>query len=157
MSYTLSIKYSDAMIRLAARYFLRRFLLPEVVLGGVAIVLAFGLYAAGFLSLTLTLAFSGAGIALIVVAGSVAWQYVRKARRKFAALGEPRVEWIFSETTFGTTSDLGAVEAPWSTVKKVWQFPGVWLLFFEGGGYSTLPTGQLDPELQTFILQRLKR
>jgi hypothetical protein len=52
-------------------------------------------------------------------------------------------------------SGLGKVELPWTAVKKVWRFPEVWLLFFDGGGYSTLPTAQLDPELRAFILDRI--
>jgi hypothetical protein len=157
MSYTRSIEYSEAIIKIAAGYFLRRFLLPEIGVGVGSIAGALSLYITGYLSLEMALALAGAGTLLIVVAGVVAWKYVRHARRKFAALGGPRVEWTFSDTTFGSISKLGTVELPWSAVKKVWLFPEVWLLFFDDGGYSTLPTKQLGPQLQEFILQRLKQ
>jgi hypothetical protein len=70
-------------------------------------------------------------------------------------MSDPCVEWSFTDTTLGAKSVLGTVELPWSGVKKIWRFPEVWLVFFEGGGYSTLPTASLAPELQRFILNRI--
>lgn len=156
MTYRVETEYSEELIRLAARYFLRRFLLPEVVIGGVMVFAAAVALMADATPVWLSWTAGGLGFMLIAISAFVASRSVRAAREKFAMMGNGRAVWTFSETTLGTKSELGMAEIPWRLVTKVWCFPEVWLLFFGTAGYSTLPTAALSPELQAFILSQVR-
>lgn len=158
MTHEVPVRYTDETVRQAARLFLARFLRRNGVIGAVAVLLALaGSWGFG-IEWPYTAALGGLGLLLIALTACLGFAYVRSAATKFRALRDPTVTWRFGEQSLGTTSDLGSAEIPWEAVSDVWQFPGAWLLFFgkRGWGYSTLPTGDLSPELQDYILSRVK-
>ena len=156
MVYSIDVHYTEATIRSAAHRFLKRFLLPEIAVGLAAVVLGALMYGVNAAPLWVALTLGVAGLALVLASGAVALRYVSQARRKFAAMGDAHAVWRFSDAALGTKSGLGTTEIPWRLVTKVWRFDDVWLLFFDAGGYSTLPTAQLSPDVRDFIVRRVE-
>ena len=156
MSYTIDVHYTDAMIRAAAQHVLKRFLLPELAIGLSAVVASAVLYGVDALPLWVAMSFGGAGLALVVIARAVALRHTSAARRKFVAMTDAHVVWSISEATLGTKSELGTVEVPWRLVTKVWRFDDVWLVFFDAGGYSTLPTAPLSDDVRNLIVRQVR-
>ena len=149
------VHYSRVLVDVAAWRFFRRFVRTEVVVDVVFVVGVLALWAVGVLPMSVAGALVALGLGFMLLVAAVGWRYVRLARTKFEGMADPMVVWRFSDSTLATESDLGSMRVPWKAITKVWRFDEVWLLFFGGHGYSTLPTEALSPELRLFVEQRI--
>jgi hypothetical protein len=83
--------------------------------------------------------------------------HYRNSVHKFRALGNaPRAELTATASTLSFSSAAGTASMPWSSVCEVWRFPTFWLLLFSKAHFVTLPLADVSPELQEFILERVR-
>jgi len=92
----------------------------------------------------------------IAMAVAVYVTHYRNAISKFREMGDPKATFRAEESSFSMTSSIGTSTFRWSTIKEVWQFSEVGLLLFSKAQFVTLPTACLPPEMQSFILQRVR-
>ncbi len=154
-TYEIAIRYSQEVVDTAARHFIKRFVGKEAIADLIFLAIVIALWTAGILQGWLAWVLVGGGIALIGLIVLVALRYIRLARSKYQTMTDPTVTWRLTHETLSTESSLGHVQVPWETITKVWQFDEVWLLFFGGQGYSTLPTKAISSEIKAFIEERV--
>lgn len=82
--------------------------------------------------------------------------HYRAALRKFRAMGNPQATFRVDESSFTLVSSVGTVTYQWSAIKELWRFPKVWLVLFSPAQFSTLPVECLPPEMQAYVLQRVR-
>jgi len=83
--------------------------------------------------------------------------HYRNSVQKFRALGDnARAELTATASALSFSSAAGTASIPWSSVCEVWRFPTFWLLLFSKAQFSTLPLTDVSPELQEFILERVR-
>lgn len=151
-----TIAYSEEILKCGVRRFWIRFINWH---GFLAIGLAVG----GFLYLLLAedrswLFWTCAVLAslLVVLPILLYFVYLRQGLTKFARMQSKNVELALTESEFMTKSDLGTVSVPWTTFSKLWRYPDVWLLFFDGNSFMTLPANQLDDEVKTMLIEQIR-
>ena len=101
-------------------------------------------------SLATTLIFASAIVATVYFS-----QY-RNALTKLRCMDTPLAGLVVEDATFSITTGTGRNTLRWATITKVWRFPGFWLLFFSKAQFFTVPIASLSPEMQAFILVRVK-
>lgn len=161
MSQEVVVHYTEAIVRQAANYFFARFLrrnVVNVVVGVGLPMLGLGAWLLSVLDWPFAAALGGLGIMLVGMVVFAGFAYGRAAVARFREMRDPTVLWRFEEEFFATKSELGSGELKWRAVSEIWRFPGVWLFFFgkNNYGYSSLPTAELSPELQEYILDRVQ-
>ncbi|MBE9077579.1 hypothetical protein IQ241_09765 [Romeria aff. gracilis LEGE 07310] len=158
MEYEVTIRYSSAIARAAARQFFFRFVHFRAIIGGSLLLLA----CAGLLALKSfwrqATVFGGIGIVLIVLCYLVGWLYISLSVERFRKLDVSVFTWRFTHHSIGTLSELGTQELSWKRVTEVWRFPQVWLIFFhrQGLGYSMLPTAALSRPVKQLIVTQVR-
>lgn len=156
MTHKTTLVYSESLLRTAVWAYWRR----SVGLGfGVAMALV-------AISLVVLLAQGErswvvgvfATVLLFGVAAAVVLYVVhlRNALRVFRAMGRPEATFHAEADTFTVRSGAGAATLPWSAVEEVWPLPEVWLLLYSKAQFSTLPTACLSPEMQAFVVERVR-
>jgi hypothetical protein len=158
--YEASITYTEDLVRLAARRFLRVYVRRDSLLA-----LAFILWAA-----CLWLFFESLGWQLPVILTCVAaigllavygtgFRYTRQSLANFKMMKTPVIVWRFCEGTIAAKSDLATIEGRWNMFSGIWCFPEVWLFTFgknARNGYSMLPVAKLTQDVRDFIIGRVK-
>ncbi len=97
--------------------------------------------------------------ALIIGIGFAVTLYLvhyRSSMAKFQGLSSGQATLAVTDGTLSLSSELGSSTLPWSAVKEVWQFEGVWLLLFSKAQFVTLPVPALSAEVQSFVLQKVR-
>ncbi len=56
---------------------------------------------------------------------------------------------------FKVTSDVGSSEIQWTLIQKLWRFDDIWLLFFSGGEFMSIPVSDLPADAKMFMEARL--
>ncbi|WP_077038395.1 YcxB family protein [Pelomonas sp. KK5] len=156
MTHEATLIYSERILRDAVFAFWRRtvgtrFLLVLLLLAatlGTLVVQGDTSWVVGVLASVLALGMAFAG-ALYVV-------HYRNALAKFRAMGGSQASFSVGETSFTFSSKLGTTTLGWSSVEELWQFETVWLFLFSKAQFSTLPLDCISPEIQSFILQRIR-
>ena len=92
----------------------------------------------------------------VVLAAAVYVVHYRNSLRKFREMGSTQATFRADESSFTISSGIGMTTLQWSAVKELWQFPSVWLLLYSKAQFSTLPVSCLSPEMQAFVLQRVR-
>ncbi len=99
------------------------------------------------------------GLAFVVATWLTVYIYFVHRSNSLAKLrnmGAPSALFTASEATFSFVSGAGSSTLPWSSVVEVWRFDGFWLLLFSKAHFVTLPLADLSPELQAFVLERVR-
>ena len=153
----ITVEYTEAIIRNAAKRFLVRFAVRDTIIGILFALFSLGAYLGTDVDWRLCAVLGGVGIGFVILMISLGFFYIRSSAAKFRAMRDPKVRWRFTHVTLGTRSELGSTEISWRMISDVWCFPEVWLVFFgkQGYGYSTLPTAGLNIELKEFILAKV--
>ena len=156
MKHEVVATYTEAVVKTATRRFIGKFLgwdyliVWEVMLVAFVVLLTFG--ERGWLV--------GALGMLIVLSAAVAvmvWvTFHRRALGTFRKMTNPVANFTFDDDGIAVSSELSTGTLKWQAVQKLWCFPEAWLLFVAKGVYSTLPTACLTPEVQQFIVEKLK-
>jgi hypothetical protein len=71
-------------------------------------------------------------------------------------MGNGQAELTATPSTLSFSSAAGTSSIPWASVREIWQFQTFWLLLFSKAHFSTLPLADVSPELQEFILERVR-
>jgi hypothetical protein len=155
LPYEITVEYSEPILRLAARRFFWRFIRRDLVFGFSLLLIDIAVW------LTLEDWKQPLGLlllALVVIFLPVfmARRYIRSAMARARMLKNPVGIWRFSAETFAARSDSGSGEMRWEHINQIWQYPEVWLLFFGDYQYSVLPVANFPPELQEFIVERVR-
>ena len=82
--------------------------------------------------------------------------HFKNSMAKFRDMGSPSATFRADEQSFTIESGVGVSKLQWSAVKEIWQFQDVWLLLFSKAQFSTLPLANVPPEMQAFILEKVK-
>ena len=156
MQHQTILTYSQPLIRQAVWGFWRRVV-------GLRFALAFGLATVGLASLLLAgdRSWLVGVIATTLVFGilflfALFFVHYRNSVHRFRALGNARAELTATVSTLSFSSAAGTSSIPWSSVCEVWRFPTFWLLLFSKAQFATLPLADISPELQEFILERVR-
>jgi hypothetical protein len=80
----------------------------------------------------------------------------RNSAHKLRAMGNGQAELTATPSTLSFSSAAGTSSIPWASVREIWQFQTFWLLLFSKAHFSTLPLADVSPELQEFILERVR-
>ncbi len=154
--YQAVLTYDQRLIRRAVFSFWRRSvgidLIAALLLltGSLAVLLAAGdrSWLVGALGTVLVMG--------IVFAGAVYVIHSTNALRKLQEMGPPTASFQAEEASFTVTSAIGTATFHWSVIKELWLFNGYWLMLFSKAQFITLPLAGLAPELQAFILDRVR-
>ena len=155
-SYEIQVVYTEDMVRLAGRRYLVRFARRDTLIALIVVLFAVSLWLTFELDWKQPVGLCALALCLFALVFFVGRRYVRLSLAKFRALKDPTVVWWFSEETIAAQSEIGKMEVRWDVITHIWRFPEAWLLFAGNSGYSTLPTSVLTPELQDFIVSRVK-
>ena len=152
----IALKYSDTIVRQAVLSFWWRVV-------GFRFFIALGMVAIGRVSLLRTgdrswivgvLASALAlGMAFIVALYVI---HYRNSMQKFRALGKGQALLKVSTTELTLSSGAGSATLPWCAVAELWQFKTCWLLLFSKAQFVTLPLVDINAEVQTFIVDRVR-
>lgn len=156
MSFETTLVYSAPLLRQAVFAFWRRSGGPGLVLALAIVALCIGvLVAQGNTSwmLGMLIAVFVLGVAF---ASALYIVHYRNSLRKFREMGGPEATFLVNDSSFTLSSAIGTTTLQWSAVKEVWQFSSVWLLLYSKAQFSTLPVACLSPEMQAFVLQRVR-
>ncbi len=156
MSYETTLIFSEPLLRKAVFGFWRRsigvsFLVALLVVTislGVLLVQSDASWVTGVLA---TVLFFG-----VLFAAALYFIHYRASLRKFRAMNNSQAIFRAEESSFTIISSIGTVTYQWSAIKELWLFPQVWLLLFTPAQFSTLPVECLPPEMQVYIIQRIR-
>lgn len=96
----------------------------------------------------------GFALALTLIAQPLVYvAYQAEATEQLRKMGSPQATVHVTDESIGLRSGAGTAETPWRTVKQLWTFADVWLVFVGKDNYFTLPTADLDDEAKAFIRQ----
>lgn len=154
--YETTTSYTEAMITSAAKkYWLRKYSNDAVLSVLVLAVVSYFFFVEEYQNWAVGFLFAIALIYTITVyAGFFVWR--ARSLAMYRAMGDPLVKWSFTEEAFICESSAGNAELKWSTIKKLWRYNDVWLLFYASGAYSTLPVETLSSEAKNFIEQKIR-
>jgi len=91
-----------------------------------------------------------------LVCGAVFVVHYRSGLTKLRDMGSPIAEFTAQDDSFTLTSSIGTACMKWSSVTGVWRFESFWLLLFSRANFSTLPLQNVTPEMQSFVLDRIR-
>ena len=92
----------------------------------------------------------------IAMVAALYFSHYRNAMAKLRDMGAPLAGLEVEDATFSITTGIGRTTLRWATITKVWRFPGFWLLFFSKAQFLTVPIASLSPEMQAFMLVRVR-
>ena len=98
------------------------------------------------------------GIAL-TIAGGTGVLFVAslfRAVREQKQTTNPNVDWTFSSDGVLMEREAGYIELPWRSVRKVWRFPEVWLIFLGEYGHFIVTRRAMTPVVENFIVQQVR-
>lgn len=102
------------------------------------------------------LGFLGAAVVFTLgIGGASYFIYLNRSMEKFNRMETPTAKFHFTDEGIGIESDIGKNQLSWKMIEKIWEYPAVWLVFIAKQGYITLPTANLDDELQQFIVEKV--
>lgn len=100
----------------------------------------------------------GAFVALVVlIVGALLVVHLRRAGSNTRALGSSTVMLSVGADGLGFSSVLGNATIPWSRVEAIRSYRGLYLLRFQGGGYSAIPASGLGVEFVNEIRERISQ
>lgn len=156
MSHTVVLKYDPSLIREAATCFWRHTI--DLKFAGAFLIVSLSLaimllqgdrsWVVGVLACVLVM---GTGLS-----AAVFFVHYRTAMQKYRGLDSGQAVLTVSDSTLSLTSALGTATLPWSAVIEVQRSDRVWLLLFSTAQFSTLPVASVPPDLQSYILERVK-
>lgn len=97
----------------------------------------------------------------VLVAGilfSVALYVVhyRNTFQKLRDMGSPQAMLEASDNGLSLSSGAGSASIPWTAIEEIWRLKGCWLLLLSRSQFFTLPLADVTPELQAFILAKVR-
>jgi hypothetical protein len=156
MSHQTTLIYTEPVLRQAVFAFWRRSVGVGFIIALAVVALSLGALIAQGAASWLVAALSTVLVVGVAFAVALYVVHYRNSLRKFRELGSPQATFRAEESSFTISSGIGITTLQWSAVKEVWQFPGVWLLLYSKAQFSTLPVACLSPEMQAFVLQRVR-
>lgn len=92
------------------------------------------------------------GIAFMVALYVIHYQ---GAINRFKAMGQPSAKITLSNDACTFVSGAGSTTIAWSAILELWQFADYWLLFYSKAQFSILPTANLSPAMQSFMVEKI--
>ena len=156
MTYETTLIYNERVLRDAVFAFWRRTVgIGFLIVLSVAALALSVLVVRGDASWLVGVLASALAVGLAFV-GALYVVHYRNALTKFRAMGDSQAIFSAAESSFTFSSKLGTTTLGWSAVEELWQFETVWLLLFSKAQFSTLPVACISPEMQIFIVQRIR-
>ena len=156
MSHEATLIYTEPLLRQAVFAFWRRSVGVGFAIALVVLALGLGALVVQGAGSWLVSALATVFLVGVVFATVLYVVHYRSSLRKFREMGNARATLRAEESSFTITSAIGTATLQWSAVKELWQFPGVWLLLYSKAQFTTLPLACLSPEMQSFVLQRVR-
>jgi len=156
MAFQIKVRYTEAILRRAARHVLWRFMGREALLPPGGVLLALILWFVFDVHEWYVIVVGGGCLLLTAMVLLASTLYTARVVKRFRTMKKPDVVWTFSEEGLTSESELGRTEGKWQAVSALWRFPEVWLLFFGAPSYSTLPAESLSPELRSFLESKVR-
>lgn len=156
MIHQATLSYNEALIRRAAFAFVWHtcgvLFVVAVAIVAISLVwlLAMGDRSWHIGSLATTLLFASAMVTMLYLS------HYRNAMAKLRNMGTPLAGLVVEDSSFSIATSTGRTTLCWATITAVWRFPGFWLLFFSKAQFLTVPIASLSPEMQAFILERVR-
>jgi hypothetical protein len=156
MEREVTVKYSPELIKFAVwQFWVRSIGTGGFISFAVALVAFVYFLIAGDRSWLL--GFLGSVVGLCLACGVVSYNiYLSRSMEKFKRMETHEAKFRFTDERIGIESDIGRTELSWKMIEKVWKYPQVWLVFIAKQGYVTLPTADIDEELQQFITRKVQ-
>ncbi len=156
MRFTATLTYDKPLLRKAAFAFWRR----SIGITFPLMLLALSVYLAAQALTThsdwLWGAMAAGALFGYLVSGAALVIHYRNGLVKLRDMGAPTAEFTAQDETFTLTSGMGTASMKWSCVAEVWRFDSFWLLLFSRAHYSTIPLQNVAPEMQSFVLDRVR-
>ena len=92
----------------------------------------------------------------VLVAAALFIAHRRRSVRSLRAMRTPEAVMELDDEHFRVRSDLGDSRLAWNAITQVWRFPDFWLLLLSPAQFLTVPTADLTPTAQEWILTRVK-
>ena len=99
------------------------------------------------------------GSMTIIFAIAIAGVYHSLLKRSLGALApNASMDIVFRVTDdcFIVTSPTSESRLSWVTIKKVWRFKDLWLLFVGPSKFVMLPTAVLSDDIESFIVDKIR-
>jgi hypothetical protein len=150
------LHFDERLIRRSVWLFMKRTIgIPFMLL-----IVAFGIWHAkslidGDRSVT-TLLFTAMVAVFCVFVAYGSWAHLSLGMKKLRALDASEALLRAEEHQFSMISKMGTATMPWKVIEQLWKFEDMWLILYSRSQFSTLPLSCLSPEMQAFILERIK-
>ena len=82
--------------------------------------------------------------------------HLRRSLSRLRRMKTPEATLMLGDDRFKITSDVGSSEIKWNLITKIWRFEYVWLIFFSGNEFMTLPIEGISEQSKAFIMQKAK-
>jgi hypothetical protein len=80
---------------------------------------------------------------------------IRDSLKKLSLLDNGEVVITLTDSSLNVESAMGKSEMNWKLFSELWEFQTVYLLFYHGYQFITLPKAQVTPEFMEFIKTRI--
>lgn len=151
MEYEFTVKYSKAILNRAYLEFWKKKHGFDAVLSVILLLVAS--YIFFFMQVTewYVMVFFTIALIFTIAVYSLYFIWRRQALSTLDTMKTPEARWKITDANIQTESDVGKVELNWTSIKKIWRFKEIWLLFYANGTFSTLPTQGLDADALGFM------
>ena len=152
-----TLKYDERLVKRAVRAYWRRSLGLRVLVGvpPICTFLAFQIASGDrswYVGLLAGAASLGVGMPILVY-----WVHHQNSMAKFHDMKRPVATFVADEGSFTVASDQGISTLKWDAIKEIWRFQDFWLLLFSKAHFATIPLEGLSEEMQTYILEKVRR
>jgi hypothetical protein len=156
MSHEATLIYTEPLLRQAVFAFWRRSVGVGFAVALAVVALALGALVAQGEASWLVGVLGTVFVAGVAFPTGLYFVHYRNSMRKLREMGSPQATFCAEESSFTISSSIGTTKLQWSAVKELWRFSDVWLLLYSKAQFSTLPVACLSPEMQAFVLQRVR-
>lgn len=154
---TIRLEYSKPLIKKAILFYWWRHVGLVFILATIAMA-GFFIYRVLNGDRTWLVGLVGAVIFIAVSVMMVSYfVHLTRSLEKLRAMGQPEAVLELESSKFRISSGAASSEIEWSLINQVWRFDEVWLLFFSGGEFMTLPTSNISKENIELILSKLEQ
>lgn len=152
------VRYTEPMVRRAARTLLKRRLRRRSWRYGVALgLLPVSLWLLWDEDVPYLVAGVAGLLAAVLLLAVVLWRaHFVDIVQHFRKLDPPAADVTLDDGAITVRSNLGSATLPWARFTGAWELPDCWMLLLGPGQFITVPRGELSAEAEAFLTARVR-
>ena len=151
---TVTLHYTEAILRQAILDFLRRAYLKRLILPSMVLLVAIGLALCSD-SPWLKVFVVVPCVVLPAMFGLAYWLRIEESLKRLKMLDQGQLILTVNDSGVFSQSAVSKSETPWKIYNDLWEFPDSYILFYGSSQFITLPRNQVTPEFVEFIRSKV--